>query len=125
MQQVVAHIERIIRPTAKRIQVRIGDVIHMVAFSDIGYFEADEKYSSVITLRDKYLIDMTLAELEEKLPADEFVRIHRKHIVNVNYIIEMHKWFDRKLKIKLKPPFTAELIASRGYAENLEKIALS
>jgi two-component system, LytTR family, response regulator len=106
----------------ERLKVKTGDSTRLLRLDEVAYFAAEEKYTTVYSTQGTHVIDTPLAELEAKLPAKHFVRIHRKYIVNYNYIAEIKKWFDRKHKVKLKPPFNAELIVSRGYACNIRAV---
>ena len=53
---------------------------------DIIYIESIENYAQFVTFGDKYAVHYTLKLLEEKLPDDLFIRIHRSYIVNVKKI---------------------------------------
>lgn len=55
----------------------------------IIYFEADGKYSRLFMTRSKhYLISKCLKELEIFLNTGFFCRIHRKYLINLNYLEE-------------------------------------
>ena len=64
-----------------------ADVI--IPYDSINYIESLENYLKIHTLdmADKtVLTKMTLTECEQQLPTDQFIRISRKHIVNVEKI---------------------------------------
>ncbi len=102
-----------------RLTITVGDSIKFVPYEKIICFEADKKYTTIFTTDTTYVTEKSLAELEELLPRDIFLRIHRKHIVNTNYIDEVKRWFDRKLKVVLNVPFSRELIVSRNYVDKV------
>lgn len=55
--------------------------------SEIIYCEADQNYSKVYTIHGvELLISKPLNSLQSLLPADSFYRIHKSHLVNLNYI---------------------------------------
>jgi DNA-binding LytR/AlgR family response regulator len=56
---------------------------------DILYIEADRNYSQVFTRQKEFLLSLTLKAIEEKLPADIFVRIHRSYIINILQVEEV------------------------------------
>lgn len=61
-----------------------NNVFHKVAVQDIQFMEADGDY--VLTYlgpSDKYISRCTLAQMEELLPSETFMRIHRGYIVNL------------------------------------------
>jgi two-component system LytT family response regulator len=105
-----------------RLPVIIGDSIKYVPYDSIFCFEADQKYTSVFSKDATYITEKSLVQLEEILPKDTFIRIHRKHIVNVNYIDKIKHWFDRKFKVVLTVPFDRELIVSRSYFDNIKNL---
>ncbi len=106
----------------KRLQVKVGDRIVLVECADIVYFEARDKYTYVHTADQEYILDLTLAEVESKLEAADFVRIHRSAIINVKHILELVKWFGGKYKVKLKDGSKTELIVSRGYVDRIHRL---
>ncbi|TFF38325.1 response regulator transcription factor [Mucilaginibacter psychrotolerans] len=64
-----------------------------VLFDDICYLEATGNYVN-FELKDKQLLSrMTISEVENLLPADQFIRIHRSFIAAVNKVekIERHQ----------------------------------
>ena len=60
----------------------------LVPVDSVVFFQADGKYTSVLTPTEEHLIRMSIRELEEKLDPDRFWRIHRGTIVRVDEIIE-------------------------------------
>ncbi|RPH33107.1 MAG: DNA-binding response regulator [Bacteroidales bacterium] len=60
--------------------------IFKVNYSDILYFEALGNYLQVYTTTQKIIVRETMAEMEEKLPNDIFIRIHKSTIVNFTKI---------------------------------------
>ncbi|SDB19971.1 two component transcriptional regulator, LytTR family [Flavobacteriaceae bacterium MAR_2010_188] len=56
---------------------------------DINYIEADRNYCRVYTNAKEYLLSSTLKDLDEKLPQEHFLRIHRSYIVNIANIEEV------------------------------------
>lgn len=100
-----AHIEslmRLIEQLGHRVQTDkvIGyedDTIYVISVHDILYFEAKESLVYMQT-RDKWLkMKDKLYELEAKLPPQEFVRISRSYIVNINHVASIAPWFNRRL----------------------------
>jgi two-component system LytT family response regulator len=104
---------------SNKIRVTSGDTIKFISHDEIICFEADQKYTTIFTLVSNYVTDLSLRELELALPKNEFVRIHRKHIINVNMISEIKRFDDRQFKVFLKVPFNRELIVSRNYRDNI------
>ena len=56
-----------------------------VRFSDISYIEAMDNYAKIhVSGGDTVLTQTSLKELEDMLPGDRFVRIHRSYIIPVS-----------------------------------------
>lgn len=53
-----------------------------IKHDDILYVEAMENYCKVVCVKDNYLIHISLARIEEQLPTDCIVRVHRSFLVN-------------------------------------------
>ena len=72
-----------------RIFVRYNEVMIKIIIADILYLEADRNYCNVCTKHHIYLLVNTLKNMEDKLPAEQFQRIHRFFIVNINHVDEV------------------------------------
>ena len=118
IQGVIDEIARRIRTRNEitRIKVTVGETIKLIPCDDIVCFEADRKYTNIYTLDSvSFITDQTIRELDQSLPKPDFIRIHRKHIVNSKLIKELKKVDDRKFKVILKVPFNTELIVGRHF----------
>lgn len=73
----------------QRIAVPQLGSIRFVALDEIISLQADSNYT-IIHLKDmqKLVISKTLKDFEELLDKNQFVRIHKSYIVNLNYIKE-------------------------------------
>jgi DNA-binding LytR/AlgR family response regulator len=60
-----------------------------VVLKDIEYIEARGNYVSIHTASSKIITLLTIKELEEKLPAPQFIRIHNSYIIPVKKITEV------------------------------------
>jgi len=69
-----------------RIFVHHGDKRVKILFDAILYIEAERNYCRIITAVKDYLLSMPMKSLEESLPANQFQRIHRSHIVNLKHV---------------------------------------
>ena len=68
----------------------------------------------------KHLIRMRLHQLEAKLSPQEFVRIHRSTIVNIDRIKEMHPLFNGDQTIVMKSG--KKLTMTRNYRDKLKTL---
>ena len=58
-----------------------------VTTADLQYVEALGDYVNLHTTRERLTVYGTMKDLETKLPARDFVRIHRKYIVRLDRIM--------------------------------------
>ncbi len=86
----------------ERIAVKSGQKIHVVMVPDIIYLQADGDYVHIFTSTGKYLKEQTMKYFEENLPENQFVRVHRSYIVNVEAIsrIELYEKQSQMLTLK-------------------------
>ncbi len=101
-----------------RIHIKIGDEVLFVNTSDIFFFKADNKYTTICSFDDEYIINDTLASLEEKLPQN-FVRIHRGYIINMDHLNKLKKWFGGKYLAVMKDKKKTEIPVSRSSKDKL------
>jgi DNA-binding LytR/AlgR family response regulator len=68
--------------------VRVGNYLYNINFQNIILFDAGGKnYTNLATVENKkYQVRSSLKQLKEKILPDFFIQIHRKCIINVNYI---------------------------------------
>lgn len=57
--------------------------IYRVAFTDIKYIEGLKEYVSYYTSEKRIIVLQSLKSIEESLPADKFIRIHKSYIVPI------------------------------------------
>jgi len=57
-----------------------------VYYDDLVYAEAMLNYVMLYTTAKKMMVYLTIKSLEEQLPADIFIKVHKSFIVNMNKI---------------------------------------
>lgn len=66
--------------------IRDSNVVRKLQLDEILYAEAMGDYVKLHTSNKFYAIHTTLKAVEERLPADQFIRVHRSYIVSVSKI---------------------------------------
>ncbi|HMT74997.1 MAG TPA: LytTR family DNA-binding domain-containing protein [Chitinophagaceae bacterium] len=66
--------------------IRDGKTIRKIFIENILWLEAKGDYVKIVTQNGNYVIHTTLRNLEEKMSANDFVRIHRGYIIPVRKI---------------------------------------
>ena len=88
-------------PRLERIASRVGEKTTLLDVARITHFFSKDKLTFAVTGGREHVVDMTLAELEDRLDRRKFVRIHRATIVNVASVQEIYPGVDGVL-VRLK-----------------------
>lgn len=99
---------------ARRLLVPSQGRAVFVNAADIVRLEADRNNVTICSRHGTFTMRSTLDALERKLDPEQFVRIHRSHIVNIDAVKEIHPWFHGDFKIRLHDG--GELMWSRRFA---------
>lgn len=98
-----------------------GEVVQQIAVDDILYFQAQDKYTCVITRAGESLIRLALAELAAQLDPEVFWQIHRGTLVNMNEVASTRRDLGGRVFVKLRDGKT-ELPVSRAYAQKFKQM---
>ena len=63
--------------------------LYKVNFSDLLYIEGQHEYVSFYTTGKRITALYSLKSLEEQLPQDQFIRVHKSYIVSIPLIQEI------------------------------------
>ncbi len=97
----------------ERVFVKTGSKIDVIPVMDIIRVEAQDDYVDIITAKGKFLKKDTMNYLEKALPEGTFVRVHRSHIVNINYIQKIEKYGKESSMVVLKDGSRVQVSKSR------------
>ena len=103
-----------------RFMVKERGVIRFVESADVDWVEAAGDYVILHHGKEKSMIRETMSGMEEKLPAEAFVRIHRSTIVRIDAIREIKPYFHGDYIVYLKDG--EELKLSRRYWSRVEEV---
>ena len=71
------------QPEAATLMVRTSEGIHKLKATDIAYAESKGNYSQLhLAAGQELMVLISLRQLEEQLPPETFVRIHKHYLVN-------------------------------------------
>lgn len=103
----------------KWVRASLGNAMRMIEVSDILYFQAEDKYTKVVTSEGEALIRKPIKDLFEELDPDAFWQIHRSTIVNLRAISRVERdWRDQPV-ILLKGR-SEKLTVSRTFAHRFK-----
>jgi DNA-binding LytR/AlgR family response regulator len=101
------------------IRASLGNTIRMIASDEVVYFQAEDKYTKVVTADGEALIKKPIKELFEELDPETFWQIHRGTIVNLRAIARVERdWRDQPV-ILLKGR-AEKLTVSRTFAHRFK-----
>jgi two-component system LytT family response regulator len=107
----------------ERIAVSLGERILLINVRDISHFFAKDKYVFLHTTTGKeYIVANTIAELEELLDPNVFVRVHRSTLVNVKQIREIQTWVGGKYRLITGDKDSSQLVVSKNMAKRLKAV---
>ncbi len=104
----------------ERITVKKAGRIIFLDIDDIRWVDAAGNYVKLNTGDGSYLLRETMVGIEERLPGEKFLRIHRSTIVNIDEIQEIEPLFHGEYSVTLKGG--QRLTLSRSYRNQLGKL---
>jgi DNA-binding LytR/AlgR family response regulator len=84
------------------INASVGQSLRLITVDDVIYFQADTKYTRVVTATHEALIRKSLQELQGELDPSIFWPIHRSTVVNANAIAGVSRDLRGRLTVTLK-----------------------
>ncbi len=103
-----------------RIFARRKGAMVPVAVADIVRLEAIDGGVSVITASGVFDLDATLGEVAARLDPDDFLRVHRAHVVNLGHLQSVRRYDARRLELLLDDGVS--VIASRTGSQLLREV---
>lgn len=97
------------------------DATFLIPAEDVCYFKSEDKYTSVVTRDDTFLIRKSVSALESELDPDKFWRVHRGVIVNLASIAVTRRSLNGGYTIHLKER-NEILPVSRHYAHRFRQM---
>ena len=92
-----------------------GASVKQIPIADVLYFDAEDKYTRVITAAGESLIRTTIRELLEQIDPQSFAQIHRGTVVNLHFVENAIRDDSGQVTVKLKGR-PERLAVSRAYA---------
>ena len=103
----------------KWIRASLGSAMQVIAVNDVVYFQAEDKYTKVVTHDSEALIKKPIKDLFDELDQEVFWQIHRATIVNLHAIARIERdWRDQPIiTLKSRPE---KLTVSRTFAHRFK-----
>jgi DNA-binding LytR/AlgR family response regulator len=106
--------------TLNEIWVKADKKLHRITLEDIYYIESLKDYIRIKTKQEEVITYQTMQAILQKLPSDQFVRIHKSFIVALSYItaIEGNQVFVGKAALPIgrlyKEQFLSIIVGKQG-----------
>ncbi len=107
-------------PSRDRIPVRTGSGFLLLKAAEIDWVEAEREYVVLHTREKDHIVRSKISEFEERLPGDQFARIHRSIIVNLDRVREIVPLFSGEYSLTLVNG--AKLRSGRTYADTVKSL---
>lgn len=104
----------------KKITIPNASGFKIIHLRDIVYLEADSNYCIFhLVNQEKIIASKPLKDYEEVLTENQFIRVHKSHIINMDYLKEYKN--TNGLQVKLIQDITIQ-VSRRRISEFLEKV---
>ena len=113
-----------LRPTQQsdRLAVKIDGRVLFLKIADLDWVEAADNYVSLHVGKDTHLLRETMANIEQRLPSEKFIRISRSTIVNMDRIRELQPMFHGEYSVILRDG--TKLTLSRSHRDKLQQLGV-
>jgi DNA-binding LytR/AlgR family response regulator len=106
----------------KRFSIKIGEHIKIINTSDIECIFSQDKGTFIHTFENRdYLTDFTMDQMEEYLNPEQFFRINRKFILNLQAVKDIIVYSNSRLKIKTETYKAEDIIVARERVQDFKK----
>jgi two-component system LytT family response regulator len=103
-----------------RIASRTGDRVTFTDLSAISHFYSKDGLTFAATGTKDIIVDATIAELEQRLDPEVFLRLHRAAIVNFTFVDEVSRGFAGGLNVRLRDARHTSLPVARDRVRGLK-----
>ena len=103
-----------------RIASKVGERTTLLDLARVTHFVARDKLTFAVVGGRDHVVDLTLAQLEARLDARRFIRIHRATIVNIAFVQELYPGVDGGVLVRLKDDQKTELSVARDRVRDLK-----
>ena len=120
MKSLVAQMNNI---SKGKIPFHTQEGIHIYHIDDIIRLEVDRSYCRLYLTKDrKMIVSKTLKNIEEILPEESFKRVHKSHLININFLSSYIKDEGGYLQMKNGDNVPLSRRKKEGFLSYLEKL---
>jgi two-component system LytT family response regulator len=104
----------------ERFFVQKGQQMVPIQSRSIVRIESCGDYANIHAGSENYLLHLTLEELQLRLGPEQFCRVHRSHLINLEHVASLRPYDSRRLIISFRDG--SQLVASRHGSRALHKL---
>ncbi len=106
----------------ERLLIKQAGRIVIISCKEISSIKALDDYAEIRTQKESFLIQQSLSHLEQRLNPNQFVRVHRSYIVNIDAIRDIAALSSNRYKLFLKTG--NEIFVSRSGYKKLSRFMI-
>ncbi|API93350.1 MULTISPECIES: LytR/AlgR family response regulator transcription factor [Virgibacillus] len=125
--QTISRIEKMLvgpeereQEAANKLGIENEDGVFYADPTEILYVQSVEKQVKIVTKSNTFYTKKTLKDLEKRLNAFHFFRIHKSYLVNLNYVSQLTPWFNGAYNLRIAGR-DEPLPVSRNYVKELRE----
>lgn len=101
----------------KRLLIQSNESFFHLPVDDIALFYSMQGITFAVTFEKReYAVNFSLESLKDQLQPDNFFKINRQFIVNIDAIKRVHSYFNGKLKLEIIPSHAEDIIVGKDKA---------
>jgi two-component system response regulator LytT len=106
----------------KRFLIQSNESFFHLPVEDIALFYSMQGITFAVTFEKReYPVNFSLENLKDQLQPDNFFKINRQFIVNIDAIKRVHSYFNGKLKLEIKPSHAEDVIIGKDKAASFKR----
>ena len=106
----------------ERVFVRDRGRLVPLLMREVERLDAEDDYVALVARGRRFLVELPLGEFELRLDPARFLRIHRAHIVNLDFVAQLVPYDGSRLQVEMRDG--TKLMASRTRSRELRNLAV-
>lgn len=99
---------------SNRVVIKLNGKIKIIPVQDIHYLEAADDYVKIVTAEGSFLKNKTMSFFEKMLDPQQFTRVHRSYILNVNQVTRIDP-YEKENHLAILRSGARVLVSKTGY----------
>ena len=109
------------KSAAEGITIRDRHRVYSFKFSEISHIISHSKHVVIHWVGGEIELPVLLKDITDRLPPDIFVRIHKSHVINLQYLHSISHVLSGRYRVRLRDDDDTELPVGSAFLESLRK----